>query len=461
MELKDKLRKLRTEAGLSQEALADIIHISRSAIAKYENGNGKPSEETLKALAFYFGVEESELKSDEVVRKENKKRNTAKWFSRVCAVLLIVSIATLSVFSILNYIKDNEEPPIGDKEPPVSEQEPPVGEVESDLIGAYERVGVVYLNDSSCPIEQDREQGVSYYMVNTGMDFSITVFPKLKEGAIPILFAGNNAVFDKGYSDFASIHYDTLQKQTKYIVNFKKEGSFEIKYSIYGFERVIRFVCDNSYSLWTIYQKDLSFYYPWINTVAKNELVRIRYETVNGSLGPGAFRNIYYSTAKAYLDEASKYLSAVVWSVDQDIISGGGAQIITYYYSNGESHSITVFGDQINADDNRRYLVEARLDRPTEYDEKRMAFTQYTNDIHAVAADNAELEFFIDNFFEIEFVKWPAEEGYVTTQALFVTKGYYEGIEIFAPNRFVYRGEMYKILSEENFAKVFEWYDSL
>ena len=75
MELKDKLRKLRTEAGLSQEALADIIHISRSAIAKYENGNGKPSEETLKALAFYFGVEESELKSDEVVRKENKKRN--------------------------------------------------------------------------------------------------------------------------------------------------------------------------------------------------------------------------------------------------------------------------------------------------------------------------------------------------------------------------------------------------
>ena len=54
VEFKDKLRKLRTEAGLSQEALAEIIHISRSAIAKYENGNGKPSEETLKALEFYF-----------------------------------------------------------------------------------------------------------------------------------------------------------------------------------------------------------------------------------------------------------------------------------------------------------------------------------------------------------------------------------------------------------------------
>ena len=36
MEFKDKLRNLRTEAGLSQEALADIVHVSRSAIAKYK-----------------------------------------------------------------------------------------------------------------------------------------------------------------------------------------------------------------------------------------------------------------------------------------------------------------------------------------------------------------------------------------------------------------------------------------
>ena len=29
MELKDKLKKLRVEAGLSQEALADFFHVSR------------------------------------------------------------------------------------------------------------------------------------------------------------------------------------------------------------------------------------------------------------------------------------------------------------------------------------------------------------------------------------------------------------------------------------------------
>ena len=48
MGFKDKLRNLRVKVGLFQKALADAVHVSRSAIAKYENGGGKPSEETLK-----------------------------------------------------------------------------------------------------------------------------------------------------------------------------------------------------------------------------------------------------------------------------------------------------------------------------------------------------------------------------------------------------------------------------
>lgn len=74
MEFKDKLRKLRTESGLTQEALADSVHISRSAIAKYENGNGQPSEDTLEALAFYFGVDKSALESDGLIAKRKKRK---------------------------------------------------------------------------------------------------------------------------------------------------------------------------------------------------------------------------------------------------------------------------------------------------------------------------------------------------------------------------------------------------
>lgn len=34
MEFKDKLKQLRNEKGISQQVLADAIHISRSAVAK-------------------------------------------------------------------------------------------------------------------------------------------------------------------------------------------------------------------------------------------------------------------------------------------------------------------------------------------------------------------------------------------------------------------------------------------
>ncbi len=74
MEFKDKLKKLRIDNELSQEALTVAVHISRYAIAWHENGNGNPSEETLKALAIYFGVEVDDLKSDDVTKHDSNKK---------------------------------------------------------------------------------------------------------------------------------------------------------------------------------------------------------------------------------------------------------------------------------------------------------------------------------------------------------------------------------------------------
>ncbi|MCR4911698.1 MAG: helix-turn-helix domain-containing protein [Bacilli bacterium] len=96
MEFKDKLRNLRTEAGLSQEALADLVHISRSAIAKYENGNGKPSEDTLKALALYFGVDIKDLRDE----KDIKKERISFAFT---IVLISILVTTLILFFIPMY----------------------------------------------------------------------------------------------------------------------------------------------------------------------------------------------------------------------------------------------------------------------------------------------------------------------------------------------------------------------
>ena len=97
MEFKDKLRNLRTEAGLSQENLADAVHVSRSAIAKYENGGGKPSEETLKLIADYFKVDISYLNDDEEIKK-TKRSIVGFIITLVCGVIFVIAVTVASIF---------------------------------------------------------------------------------------------------------------------------------------------------------------------------------------------------------------------------------------------------------------------------------------------------------------------------------------------------------------------------
>lgn len=56
METKDVILELRTKKGLSQDELADIIHVTRQAVSRWENGDTIPNTETLKLLSNYFDV---------------------------------------------------------------------------------------------------------------------------------------------------------------------------------------------------------------------------------------------------------------------------------------------------------------------------------------------------------------------------------------------------------------------
>lgn len=98
MEFSEKLRELRNAKGVSQAKLAADIHISRSAVAKWENGLGLPSDESLKILAEYFGVTIGELLPDksneEILVEKNKTIDKQKkviiGFSLGCAIGLFV-----------------------------------------------------------------------------------------------------------------------------------------------------------------------------------------------------------------------------------------------------------------------------------------------------------------------------------------------------------------------------------
>lgn len=56
METKDVIIQLRTARGLSQEALADQIFVTRQAVSRWENGETVPNTDTLKLLSKLFDV---------------------------------------------------------------------------------------------------------------------------------------------------------------------------------------------------------------------------------------------------------------------------------------------------------------------------------------------------------------------------------------------------------------------
>jgi transcriptional regulator with XRE-family HTH domain len=65
MNLQKKIYECRRKAGLSQEALAEKIGVSRQAVSKWETGEATPELSTLVALAKEFGVSTDWLLSEE------------------------------------------------------------------------------------------------------------------------------------------------------------------------------------------------------------------------------------------------------------------------------------------------------------------------------------------------------------------------------------------------------------
>ena len=98
MEFSEKLKELRSEKGIAQAKLAADIHISRSAVAKWENGLGLPNDESLGLLADYFGITIDELipnkNNEEILVSKNKTIDQQKkviiGFAVGCAIGLFI-----------------------------------------------------------------------------------------------------------------------------------------------------------------------------------------------------------------------------------------------------------------------------------------------------------------------------------------------------------------------------------
>lgn len=95
MELKDKLRQLRKDKGLSQAQLAELLFVSRSTVAKWENGLGLPNPESVERLEQEFGITKEDIATNEPETVIVEKNRRLRRFGETAAILGTVVILVL------------------------------------------------------------------------------------------------------------------------------------------------------------------------------------------------------------------------------------------------------------------------------------------------------------------------------------------------------------------------------
>lgn len=114
MEFNQKLKEQRTGHNLSQEQLAEKLHIARQSISKWERGEAYPSIGMLLQLSDLFGVTVDELlRDDERLKKEivkgSEKVKHPRWVSFfewvfLTGAALLLTKATIGVLTYFEVV---------------------------------------------------------------------------------------------------------------------------------------------------------------------------------------------------------------------------------------------------------------------------------------------------------------------------------------------------------------------
>ncbi|MGL5640938.1 MAG: helix-turn-helix transcriptional regulator [Paraclostridium sp.] len=75
MNISKQLKSYRKKFNLSQEELAEIIHVSRPTISNWENGKSYPDLQSLLLLSDYFKISLDELVKGDIVNMKNELEN--------------------------------------------------------------------------------------------------------------------------------------------------------------------------------------------------------------------------------------------------------------------------------------------------------------------------------------------------------------------------------------------------
>lgn len=120
MALSEKLYALRKKSGISQEQLAEQLHVSRQAISKWETGQSVPEGDKLLAISNYFSVTIDYLMKEDITQdklSDNERSDTSlnnsgertRWLLGVIVCISgIVCLIMWGLLSIFNPAAPNQ-----------------------------------------------------------------------------------------------------------------------------------------------------------------------------------------------------------------------------------------------------------------------------------------------------------------------------------------------------------------
>ena len=103
MDFNIKLQELRKQKGLTQEELAEVLYVSRTAISKWESGRGYPNIDSLKAISKFFSVTIDELLSGDEILDIAKEEGEQKK-KHLCDITFGLLDCSFAMFFFLPFL---------------------------------------------------------------------------------------------------------------------------------------------------------------------------------------------------------------------------------------------------------------------------------------------------------------------------------------------------------------------
>ena len=169
-----RLKELRTHSNLSQQKMADVLGISRSAVAMWETGGSEPDNKTLEKIADYFNVSiDYLLGRDDTPRPRTEKKGVKiPVLGRVAAGIPITAVE-----EVLDYEEIEESlAKTGDfyglqirgtsMEPKFSEGDVVIVRQQNDVESGEIAIVLVNGEDATCKRVVKHENGLSLISLN-------------------------------------------------------------------------------------------------------------------------------------------------------------------------------------------------------------------------------------------------------------------------------------------------------